>query len=136
MAIIRTTTYPIVFETSIGFLVFFFWCTQSSSSKIIFVCYVRYEPLRFLRNANFFFLDCHLTNYGLFEPVTNMSRTFNLFSRVTRYQFRSIVRSAILTNMLEEERFFALHWYICLHWLFGLDPATEQEQQQNKTTTV
>ena len=69
------------------------------------------EPPRPLRDEDYFLLDHHKTNYGLFEPVTNMSRTFNLFAHlydelVTRDQFRLRVRSLKLTDeMLKRHGF-------------------------------
>ena len=71
------------------------------------------EPVRLLRREDFLLLDRHRTNYGLFEPVTNVSRTFNLFSNlydslVTRGQFRKDVRLMTLTNEMLMRQGFLL----------------------------
>lgn len=63
------------------------------------------EPLRTLRNADYLTLQRHRVNYGLFEPVNNMTRVFNVFahffgSSSTRHQFRSAVRSMDLTDAM------------------------------------
>lgn len=73
----------------------------------------RNESLRSLRNDSFWSLAGHRTNYGQFEPVNDMSRTFNLFAhfydeRLTRFQFRSSIRSAVLTNEMLRKNGFLL----------------------------
>lgn len=61
------------------------------------------EPVRVLRNVDYLVLESHRVNYGLFEPINNVSRVFNVFAQVysrsiTRYGFRSAVKSFKLTN--------------------------------------
>lgn len=60
----------------------------------------RSQPLRSLRYGDYLTLDRHRTNYGQFEPVNDMSRTFaHLYGdQMTRWQFRAKIRSAVLTN--------------------------------------
>lgn len=64
-------------------------------------------PTRTLRNHEYIRLDQHRTNYGLFEPITNMSRIFNRFlvlmkidrlDMVTRHSYRNAVYSLDLTS--------------------------------------
>lgn len=64
-------------------------------------------PVRNLRNHEFIRLEQHRTNYGLFEPITNMSRIFNRFlvlmnvdrlDAVTRLSFRRASRSLELSS--------------------------------------
>ena len=64
-------------------------------------------PLRTLRNHNFIRLEQHRTNYGLFEPITNMSRIFNRIlvllkidrpDMYSRYSFRRRLRSLALPS--------------------------------------
>lgn len=60
-------------------------------------------PTRNFRNSRYLVLARHRSNYGLFEPVNNLSRIFNLFSHhqavsATRGAFRSLVRSTVLTD--------------------------------------
>lgn len=80
------------------------WCKENFLMLSVTKCNVMSdEPLRSLRNLDYLLLDRHRTNYGRFEPVNDMSRTFNLFAhlyddQVTRWQFRTRVRSMILTN--------------------------------------
>lgn len=68
-------------------------------------------PLRSLRNHQFIRLERHRTDYGFFEPITNMSRIFNRLlvllninrlDTLTRQSFRYASRSLDLTsrNML------------------------------------
>lgn len=71
------------------------------------------EPERSLRSVDYLLLDRHRTNYGLFEPITNVSRTFNMFSHlydllVTRNQFRSRVRLMPLSNAMLSRHGFLL----------------------------
>ena len=60
-------------------------------------------PARDLRGAGYLVLARHRSNYGLFEPVNNLSRIFNLFSHhqavaSTRGVFRALVKSTVLTD--------------------------------------
>lgn len=70
-------------------------------------------PIRSLRETSFMVLARHRSNYGLFEPVNNLSRVFNLFSRaygdsVSRSAFRSSVRSFVLTDSMLKKHGFLL----------------------------
>lgn len=69
------------------------------------------EPIRVLRTTNHLLVDVHRTNYGSFEPINNMSRTFNLFSHlynliVSRHAFRLAVRSMVLTDSVLQRHGF------------------------------
>lgn len=70
-------------------------------------------PTRTLRNDSFLVLARHRSNYGLFEPVNNLPRIFNMFAQfyaVTagRFAFRSAVKSFALTDSLLERHGFLL----------------------------
>lgn len=71
------------------------------------------EPVRLLRNVNYLTLDNYRVNYGLFEPINNASRVFNMFAHlytiaVSRYQFRAAVKSMVSTDMILQRHGFLL----------------------------
>lgn len=72
------------------------------------------EPVRVLRRVNYLTLVRHRTNYGMFEPINNLSRIFNMFAhlydlQVTRNAFRLAVKTLNLTDSILRNHGFLLH---------------------------
>lgn len=57
-----------------------------------------------LRSVRYLVLDCHRSNYGVFEPVNYIWRVFNMFAHLYNgsigcYSFRAAEKSCILTDI-------------------------------------
>lgn len=71
------------------------------------------DPTRALRNTSFLILARHRSNYGLYEPVNNLSRIFNMFAHfysdsIDRSAYRMAVRSFTLTDSILKRHGFLL----------------------------
>lgn len=71
------------------------------------------RPNRSIRNASYLVLDNHRFNYGLFEPVNNLSRIFNMFAHlysgsISRFVFRRCIKLFVLTEAMLKRNGFLL----------------------------